>query len=204
MAILEFLLHGASKESAKRTTMDMHQLSADLASIAQPLVKAALEAEVRSAAAEAWKEEAERALRTLLHDAELLRSVEPEGARLLEVLKQGLENPIPPDEEEIWEHAGEAGTVIASAWLQFLMLALRAQKELPLDENLLPPREATAEELWEALGGSFNSLAIGPYEATTIMRTFAEKIVAGSSGLDLPDGLSLDVRDGKRYVAQWR
>ncbi len=195
----------ASKETTRRTVMDMHALSTHLAAIAHPLVEAALEAEVRGAGAEAWKEEGERALRALLQDAELLRSVEPGGARVLEVLELGLENPIPADEEEIREHAAEVGNVIASAWLQLLALALRTQKEIPLDESLLPRRDAVADELWGAWEGSLNALVVGADEAATIMRTFAEKLVAGSGGLDLPGGLSLDAQRGEaRYVARRR
>lgn len=52
-------------------------------------------------------------------------------------------------------------------------------------------------------GGSLNALVIGADEAATIMRTFAEKLVAGSGGLDLPGGLSLDAQRGEpQYVAR--
>lgn len=189
-----------------RLELEMEALSTHLAEIAHPFVKKALEAELLNVGAEAWKEEGERALRTLLHDENILDAYEPGAFDVLESLRQSLEHPIAPDGEEIHAHATEVGTVMASAWLQFLALAIRKKEELVLDETLLPRKEEVRDELWEALRGSLNSLVIDRDEAPRIMKAFAEDVVAGTDGVDLPMGVGLDTGHAPQpsYVARRR
>jgi len=182
----------------------MEDLSARFAEIARPFVKTALEAEVMETGAVAWKEEGEQALRSLLRDDSIFDSEGPRAGQLLESLKDELENPMPPDEDEIREHAAEVGSVMASSWLQFLALALRTKNEVRLGGTLLPQRGEVRDELWEALRGSLNPLAIGVDDAPSIMKMFADEVVANSAGVDLPMGVALDIDRGRQhsYVAR--
>jgi len=182
----------------KRTAFDMGGLSTRLAEIALPLVKNALEAELLDVGADAWKSESEQALRALLRD-EVLLPKGTQAARMLDSLKAELNNPSPPDEEEIHLHAQEVGRVMASAWVQFVTLALRSCDELILGESLLPSRDRVAVELWDALRNSLNTLAVGGDEAPRIMQAFAESVVAGTSGIILPMGIVLDPTDRPSY-----
>lgn len=194
MPIPEPQVNVAVRSRRKRIFMDMGELSTRLAGIALPVVKKALETELLDVGADAWKTEGEQALRALLRDEGLL-SQGPQAARLLGSLKDELKNPSPPDEEEIQLHAQEVGKVMASAWVQFIALALRTNDELVLGESLLPSREKVAVELWDALRNSLNSLAVGGDEAPTIMQAFAAHVVARSGGVTLPMGIVLDPTD---------
>lgn len=206
MQTTDVQVKNAPKPGASRRVMEMDELSAHLAAIARPRVQAALEAEALDAGSEAWRHEAEQALGTLLRDEQLLRSADAAGAQVLQALRQGIENPAPPDEEEVREHATEVGRVMASAWLQFLLLALEGKDDLLLGESLLPPRADVREELWEALRSPLNPLPIGADEAPGIMKAFAEQFVASAAEVELPLGLSLDVQRGQRtsYVVRRR
>ncbi len=190
--------------SPRRIVLQMEDLSARFAEIARPFVKTALESEVMDAGADAWKEEGERALRSLLRDDSIFDSEGPPAGELINSLKDELENPMPPDEDEIREHSAEVGSVMASSWLQFLALALRTKDELRLGHTLLPQPGEVGDELWEALRGSLNPLAIGVDEAPAIVRVFADEVVADSAGVDLPMGVALDIDRGRQhsYVAR--
>lgn len=206
MPTLDFQRGPTSKPTANRRVKDMDEISKQIAMVARPMVKAALEAEATDAGSVAWREEAERALGALLRDEQILRSAGAPGPQVLQALRQGLEKPVPPDENEVEEHAAEVGRVMASAWLQFLALALETKDPLDLGENLLPVRGDVRQDLWDALRNSLNALPVGVDDAPRIMQRFAEQFVASVPAVDLPMGLALDVlRDRKpAYVARRR
>jgi hypothetical protein len=178
--------------------MEMGEIAEQLAFLAEPFVAKALRAESQ-AAATVWKAEAVRALGPLLRDASALDA--GDGGELLVALEQGLERPAEVTRAEIREHAAQSGRAIASAWLQFLALALGKEKELPLAESLLPAdRAAVRLELWDALEQSMTAFAIGFSAVPKILQGFADGFVHGAAGLKLPFGLNLTVGPRTPYL----
>jgi hypothetical protein len=170
--------------------MEMGEISEQLAFLAEPFVAKALRAE-SLAAASVWKAEAVRALGPLLREPSALEA--GEGGELVVALEQGLERPAEVTRAELREHAAQTGRAIASAWLQFLALALGKEKKLALGEGLLPAERAAVRlDLWEALEQSMTAYAIGFSAVPKILQGFADGFVQGATGLKLPFGLRLE------------
>jgi hypothetical protein len=178
--------------------MEMEELAEQLAFLAGPPVSKALRVESLGAAA-VWQAEAIGALGPLLRDADALAS--SEGGQLLHALEQGLERSPAVSREEIREHAAQTGRAIASTWLQFLAVALGDDKELALDESLLPAHRARVRpDLWQALEQSLTAFALDFKAVPKILQAFADGFVHGGAGLRLPFGLTLKV--GTPYLLQ--
>ena len=182
----------SSELKGKPLVLSMDRLAEAFAKAAFWEVKIALERELRDAGAKAWNDEARLALANLLEDPKLL-TTEPadESSNLLSELAEGIECPRPADDEDVREHADLTGRVMASAWVQFLALALRQTAQLDLHDTLLPDMNAATDSLWRAWRDSLNALVIGGDEAPRILKRFAGECIAEHLAVDLPLGVTV-------------
>ena len=107
-----------------------------------------------------------------------------------------------PDEEEITHYSQMTGRVMASGWVQYLALALKKEKELPLNKQMLPKDTTTIDsDLQEAYDTNLVQLVIRKEDVPGIMERLAQTLFDGSSRVDLILGVSIEkVQDG--YVAK--
>src|ERR1700733_1533327 len=179
---------------ARPAEMDMLKFSSHIAEMAKPFVREALVGEVAQTGAAAWTEEVQRNIGALLSDHAALNSTT--SPRLERLLQESLKSQLMPDEAEIERSSSQAGTVMAAAWVQFSVLALRGKTELALSADLLPHMRTVSDELRKALRASLNSLVIGVDRAPKIMEAFANKYVRPNKGVRLPARLIVDLRAG--------
>lgn len=163
----------------------------------------ALEPIVRMRVAPALRQEhAEFAARLLVDEAELavtnvlgLTTADDDGAEALRAsLVNALRDGTGPDQADIEQHAAEVASIMVSAWLEFLDLALDRRSELTLGTNLLPAFGDADRMLFERLRDSLASTVIRPREAQDdIMTEFGNELLAGTSRrLVLPRGLEIE------------
>ena len=170
----------AAPVSRARRQVAFEDVAALLIPCVHPVVEAHLIEDVRSVAAGLWTDEVQAALRLVAAAED--SDAEAEVLRLR--LTSALVEKAPPSREVVKDACVVAARTMASAWLEFLGLALEGRAELRLNASLLPVRdEGLDEELWEALRASLYALPVTNDEAPAIMEEFAGKLFKGSGSI---------------------
>lgn len=155
-------------------SLSIPDLGKRLAVHAGPLIRAALADEEKALCGDAIYDEALGALSGIVGN-ELAPDKETH-LRFAAVVTGAIEDPRPLTDEEVARHATETGVVMASAWVQFLALILRRQREVQLTDDLLPRRADVPAELFEALRSAIHGLVIEMDDAPLIMRGFGRDL----------------------------
>ena len=153
--------------------------------VAQPVVRTALfreYEETTKTAATAWLSEAMKALQGILADPNELEGCDKEELHSeLSAAFQG--DILPPDEEEVREHARDLARMMISAWLEILRgvpYGNSHAEPVELTSDLLPSKERIQPELWRAFEDITAPFAVNATEAAQIRTDVGKQIFSGS------------------------
>lgn len=160
--------HTAGTEQATSATVTLEALEAQLAPLAEPLVREALLRETSHAGAEPWLDAAQWLLSGLLKPAQPLdaRGLAQAREELVASVREGVPA---PDAEELRTHTRKAVRVLVRGWLSLLQEAAGQQAEVLLDESFLPSSSLLDESSEHAFEENLAPLALGWPEARTLL-----------------------------------
>lgn len=187
------------KSDADRSAVELRPVVQALLAELRPLVEEGLRREITGYGVAAWANEARAALGMAIRDEVGDNDVDHLRAKLT----QALQKPLDASKEEVDAQSAELANLMATAWVQFLDLALGARPSLDLTKELLPSKGAASDDLWRRLRASLATSVLATDDATRVMGKAAGRLFAQQPKLALPLGLLIE-RNGQQFLARRR